>query len=71
MHGGAGVCIRELCKVVGECSVSFLDQGLDDVNIFQNTWDRHLKSVHFIARQLVLDERNMKRTSSAAPFHGF
>lgn len=54
-----------------ECSVSFLGQGLDDVNIFQNTWDGHLKSVHYIACKLLPDERNMKRLYSTVHFRGF
>lgn len=51
---------------MGECSISFLGRGLDDVNVFQNTWDRHLKSVRFIACKLLPDERNMKRPQHCA-----
>lgn len=52
---------------------SFLGLGLSymEVNLFQNTMDVHLKSLHFIACTLLLNEINGKRPSKAVPCHGF
>lgn len=52
---------------------SFLGLGVSyvEVNVFQNTLNVHLKSVHFTACKLLLNEINGKRPSKAVPCHGF